>query len=91
MNAQLFKCEHCGLPFSYALWDNRHGAMCPTCLRPVESFPLGVQTRGQRRLRRIGLRDGWVCHLCGRKVSPNGRGPATPTLDHIVPKKPWGR
>ena len=41
---------------------------------------------GQRvSMRRIAERDGWRCHLCGRRVrdvkAPN---PLSPTLDHLV-------
>jgi predicted nucleic acid-binding Zn ribbon protein len=36
----------------------------------------------------VFIRDGWRCHLCGRKVLPALRGTAAlnaPTLDHVVP------
>lgn len=36
---------------------------------------------------RVFERDGWRCHLCGRKVDRSlpGRDPMGQTLDHVVP------
>jgi 5-methylcytosine-specific restriction endonuclease McrA len=87
---QRFRCEHCGLRFAYALWHERVGATCPNCLRATRSFLLAMGTRRQRRLYRIGDRDGWVCHLCGCRVRPKGRGYLAPTIDHLVPRSLGG-
>ena len=42
----------------------------------------------------IAERDGWVCHLCERKVpkrSPKGYHPKKATIDHLVPISDGGR
>ena len=45
------------------------------------------------RLKDIGDRDGWECHLCGLPVDPATRYPApgAPSLDHLIPKSHGGR
>ena len=38
-------------------------------------------------LQQVGDRDGWRCHLCGRRVDKNlsGKDRLGPTIDHLVP------
>lgn len=34
----------------------------------------------------IFVRDGWVCHLCGRQIDPSIKdGPDAASLDHLIP------
>lgn len=55
-----------------------------------------AQKRGQRHesytLREIAERDGWRCHLCGKKV-PDRKYAARdtdPTIDHLIPQSHGG-
>jgi 5-methylcytosine-specific restriction endonuclease McrA len=43
-------------------------------------------------MREIAERDGWRCHLCGRRVPdrPYRASPNDPTLDHLVPVSAGG-
>lgn len=43
-------------------------------------------------LTKIGDRDGWKCHICGKKVDVNlsGMANAGPTIDHLVPVSAGG-
>lgn len=51
--------------------------------------PEGEKRKGTPlvNLSSIGDRDGWRCHLCGKKVDRNLRhpNPLAPSLDHLVP------
>lgn len=40
----------------------------------------------------IGERDGWRCHLCGRRVNRklSGQQPMGPTVDHLIPLRDGG-
>lgn len=42
------------------------------------------------KLLRMGSRDGWRCHLCGRAVDRRAKGDAAPTLDHVRPRSLGG-
>jgi len=43
-------------------------------------------------LREIAERDGWVCHLCGKKVPDRqyARRDRDPTIDHLIPQSAGG-
>lgn len=47
----------------------------------------GAQVLERFSLEEIAERDGWVCHLCGKKVNPAKKHPhnASPAIDHLVP------
>jgi len=47
---------------------------------------------GGYRLSDVGDRDGWRCHLCGKKVNPtlSGMHEMGPTVDHLVPVSAGG-
>ena len=38
-------------------------------------------------MRDVGDRDGWKCHLCGKRVNPliKNPDPKGPTIDHLIP------
>lgn len=74
-------------------------ATCPTCAK-ANAKALDAATRNHRkRARKAGVnyepvnkwrvfeRDGYRCHICGRKTSKRGGpfSPRYPTLDHLVP------
>lgn len=42
---------------------------------------------GTLTLPELGVRDGWLCHLCRKPVDPTRRGndPLAPTFDHLIP------
>jgi 5-methylcytosine-specific restriction endonuclease McrA len=43
------------------------------------------------RFAAVAQRDGWVCHLCGKRIDPNARRRSKlPTLDHLLPKSLGG-
>lgn len=43
-------------------------------------------------LRQVAERDGWRCHLCGKRVPPRRytAKPEDPTVDHLVPLSAGG-
>jgi hypothetical protein len=47
---------------------------------------------GRFTLAELGERDGWRCHLCGKRVNPklSGIHPKGPTVDHLVPVSEGG-
>jgi 5-methylcytosine-specific restriction endonuclease McrA len=52
-----------------------------------------TNTNGERyRLSDVAARDGYICHLCGRRVdmSLSGRHPWGPTADHLIPASHGG-
>lgn len=48
--------------------------------------------RNRRRTTRIGNRDGWVCHLCRKRVDKRlpWPDPMSATVDHIIPRSCGG-
>lgn len=46
----------------------------------------------RRKLKQLGDRDGWICHVCGRAVdsSLTGNHPLQASVDHIVPRSKGG-
>lgn len=46
----------------------------------------------RRRINRIGKRDGWVCHLCGKRVNKalGFPHPMSASVDHLIPRSLQG-
>jgi hypothetical protein len=92
-------CPHCGIAMTS--WRTATCAS-PTCraIRTKARYQAWRQTttgqayrrrhqttRTRRRIKRIGTRDNWICHLCLDPIDhklpyPN---PAAPSVDHLVP------
>lgn len=90
-------CSDCGM----AIQARTSGRYCPTCRKKRE------RARGRRKnavrrgaaacgppmtIEELGERDGWICHLCDRRVGrafryPDGR---CPTFDHLIPVSAGG-
>lgn len=74
--------------------EGSHSSWCPECLvgrrrdwnRRKNSKRRGVMT-GSYKLADIAARDGFRCHLCGKKVNMklSGTHRRAPTIDHLVP------
>ena len=85
-------CLHCGACF---IARRPHQKFCSVSCshRRHELLKRGLVVRGERyTLQEIGDRDGWRCHLCGKRV-PNVRYSARdtdPTIDHLVPTSAGG-
>lgn len=92
-------CRQCGSTFVTS--DKKQGskAYCTrTCARRADRrYQRHVRRQAIRRsalgqcetftLRDVAVRDGWCCHLCGKRV-PNRQyaaRPTDPTLDHLIP------
>jgi hypothetical protein len=96
-------CARCGMQFtplhSWGRPSRYCGAECRTAAY-VDNTKRGKRVgKARRRARvrgvasdaidpiRVFERDGWRCHLCGRKTSARRRGthhPLAPELDHVV-------
>jgi hypothetical protein len=82
-------CAYCGRFFV-------HRAAVPTkfcCASHGHRMNRGSRHLGARKRRRIADRDGWKCHICGRKVPdrPYRALPDDPTIDHLIPVAFGGR
>lgn len=90
------RCPDCGVPIAN---DGSYQRRCEPCRERRASVQrrVGRQTRKHRERAAIVERfdpvevlerDGWRCHLCGRKTPKQKRGTFAdnaPELDHIVP------
>lgn len=89
-------CRRCGrLYVSPAFWEQT-GFCSSTCNKAAKrSARKRLRRAGASEpytLREIAERDGWVCHLCGRKV-PDRKYAARdddPTIDHLIPVSAGG-
>ncbi len=88
-------CAECGASFVSEYGAKRRVYCTEACLlRATKRTAKGVRrarTRGATaqpvQAMRVFVRDGWRCHLCGRKTRAEKRGTAhqlAPELDHIV-------
>lgn len=90
-------CARCGTVFERKYGDKRKRFCSKLCLRRSKKK---LHCNYRKRARALGLpyepinpvkifdRDGWRCHLCGRKTPQVARGTNrdnAPELDHIVP------
>lgn len=88
-------CDECGTPFTSVRPEARW------CSKECANRHWGRMRSRQRRLpttaaysdREIFERDGWRCHLCGKRIFKSKRWPdqACGTIDHIVPLSEGGR
>lgn len=89
-------CTICGLPFlSHGLGNTCGGDEC--VLESYRNRRHDVRSRRRARLagarvgvvdrRRVFVRDGFRCHICGLKTNPFAVVPdlRAPTVDHLVP------
>jgi 5-methylcytosine-specific restriction endonuclease McrA len=98
----LTPCVDCGLSAGYGGMGRRR-TRCTSCaaLKRAEirkTYGKAAKRRREARMRgaeselvhpnRVFDRDGWRCHMCGRKTPRRLRGtcsPTAPELDHIIP------
>lgn len=90
-------CAYCGTSFvmdreQFHSMDHRHcSARCAKrnsrARRDYRRRTNGAWTPGEVRRYAIFERDGYRCHLCGKRTKPDADylDPRSPTLDHIVP------
>lgn len=97
-----FSCDTCSR-LSVRVINHVHKLSCHACQLERRRDHWRHKNR-QRRLARkgatavrytltkIGDRDGWKCHICGKKVDVNlsGMANAGPTIDHLVPVSAGG-
>lgn len=91
------KCHHVCL----VVMDGRGGLACSVCAEPWTTSPppmpkpfvrySKLPSRLSPKLKTIGNRDNWTCHLCRLPVDPNGAGERQPSVDHLVPRSKGGR
>lgn len=89
------ECAECGATFI-----RRAGQLGRFCSLRCRRKPhkrhrrrlLGDVDKESVALREIAERDGWRCHLCGKKVPdrPWSADPLDPTLDHLIPVSAGG-
>lgn len=78
-------CQHCLRPFGP--WIKPSPVRPPqparrVVARPPEASP-DRSSKYARRRNKVGDRDGWLCWLCGKAVSPKATGDHRPTVDHV--------
>jgi 5-methylcytosine-specific restriction endonuclease McrA len=90
------RCPDCGVPIAN---DGSYQHRCPDCRakRQLRNRRIDRQTRKHRERAatveqfdplEVLARDGWRCHLCGRRTPEAKRGTYAdnaPELDHIIP------
>jgi 5-methylcytosine-specific restriction endonuclease McrA len=83
-------CEECGTTFTPTLPHMRHCSI--ECRRRIGGKVRRARLRQVEHERvsstKVFERDGWLCHICGRKTLKDKRGKIhdrAPHLDHIVP------
>lgn len=85
-------CEGCGEIGSFY----KHRKFCDACRairrrahwRRKNAVRRGAKVKGEKfTLEQVGHRDGWKCHLCGKRVNPTiaNPDPRAPTIDHLIP------
>lgn len=84
----LTTCKHCRAQVTTTSVRNRDGH-CPICLGHLGITNTKRKVDGNktnaRRLRRIGDRDDWTCHLCGLYVEQEDA-----SIDHLIPRSQGG-
>lgn len=92
-------CDGCGGPVVARRNGGLHKKRCPACIDATTKRGHRVAKAKRRAVERgasadnidpirVFDRDGWRCHLCGRKTPRELRGtyePGAPELDHVVP------
>lgn len=92
------ECRECGAPFTWyaELSKDFCGQVCSARAhhrdRRHRERMAGVGLSGSITLREVAERDGWRCHLCGKKVPdrPSAVNPLDPTIDHLIPLSAGG-
>lgn len=85
-------CEGCGAIGSFY----HHRKFCGDCRaerrrahwRRKNAARRGAKVKGANfSIEHVGDRDGWRCHLCGKRVNPSivNPDPRAPTIDHLIP------
>lgn len=88
------RCVECGSTFT----TNKHSALRKYCStrcgrRAVKRTRRHLERAAERAgehftVREIADRDGWVCHICQRRIPDKGswtNEDDDPTIDHLVP------
>lgn len=89
-------CQRCGAAFTCRQTSNLPAYCSPRCSRAEAADrrrALKAQVESEPIYRmRVLKRDKWVCHLCGKRTTPNkvAPHPAAPVLDHVVPLSKGG-
>lgn len=83
-------CPECGGVFVRRA-DQLGGYCSRRCAKKTQKRADRARRKGVARdqytLRQIAERDGWRCHLCGKRVPDHGyqARPSDPTIDHLIP------
>lgn len=93
------ECRECGGSFTwYAGQDKdfcsrRCGARAVKRNRRHRERAAGIGLAGSITIRELAERDGWRCHLCGKKVPDReyGARPLDATIDHLIPLSAGGQ
>lgn len=99
-------CSVCGGPVGYSSMGAPRSYCSDSCIKQSDGYRRSKAAwRKARKARQRGAtvervdairvfeRDGWRCHLCGRRTPKGARGtyrPNAPELDHIVPLSKGG-
>ena len=94
------ECLRCGKPYCRRFKHANNGMCSAECTKRAHKAAEKRRRRVARRngqserytTREIADRDGWRCHLCGKKVPdrPYKARDADPTVDHLVPVSAGG-
>ena len=92
------ECTICGNEYELNRGTNYDSACSNKCLKKkIQNTRRETKRRRKARLKNvivvlfkdteIFIRDGYKCHLCGRKLNPTNQvpHPRAPTIDHIIP------
>lgn len=78
------ECPECGAQFiGHGRMQYCSGKCRKRALRRAHPRPGG--NWNHRHLKRVAERDGWICHLCGKRVAPGQE-----SVDHLVPRSAGG-
>lgn len=93
------QCGDCSSWFvGYYFRQNPRCSPCRSAARQALNRRKNVKRRGadvgeSYTMAEIGDRDGWICHLCRRRVDRSipSTNPQGPTIDHLVPVAAGGK
>lgn len=82
---ELTCCPFCLMPWNGSVPDNLFRLPDPSSTRRSRN-------KGTQKVKLIGARDGWICHLCGEHVDKTlpPEHPRSATCDHLVPHSKGG-
>lgn len=86
-----YSCDNCAAVFVGKVRSNRKYCTRECALRAAKRNGKHRRRTVERvgdfiTITRLGERDGWVCHLCGKPIKLRSGGAAmAPSIDHLIP------